>query len=285
MNERFHEFMLMLPVTLLTFHGFKNINLSNIEILLNRCPNLINLDLSDGSRIQEHTEQLNLLLTNKKINLLKCQHIFHINLLLLSIHSMSSTLISLDIRHTNIDDQQFSTLCSTLTHLTTFLFYNYRPLTESNIVRSLKLLKNTLHNFDTNIHQFIRAHSTAYSYESIIDILSTCNHINNLRISCYVSISNKYIDQILNFLFQHQPSLPLIHLEVTGKISLEQLSLILSRFTSLKYLSFKYYKFNKIQIQSKPLQPLKFEYKNEQSITQLKYALINNKFHMSNTIV
>jgi hypothetical protein len=264
-DDSFDILISMLPATLLTLNGFDNLshNSPNIEIILERCPNLIEFDLSDPIREEYECDELNEFLSTNvhEFQLLKFQYNNYINLLIPSICFFSSTLISLDICNTPIDDEHFYLLCCSLVHLCTFEFCNESPLTISNIVCSLKLLKNTLQNFHTYVYSDGTT-ANQYSNESIIELLSTCTHINHLILFKYLNI-----DSILNFLFQHQLVLPLTHFEIDGEISMEQVSLILSTFTSLQYFSFQCK-----EISNKPL-----FYADEQSITQLKYALLNNQ--------
>jgi hypothetical protein len=261
-QQQFNLFLSNLPVTLLAFHDAFQLENKQVEIILQRCPLIAELTQINSSWKGDHHqyqyEKLHELLRNHQhLQTLKLEH-GSINLLLPSLYSIIN-LTELDISQTDIVDDEFQQICSTLKNIKIIKFKQCDKLTTTNIISSLKLLSSTLTYFHTDEFHF--------TTEQIIDLLFVCKQINNFEI---INTQNSYnISSILTYLFDTFHCLPFVDFCV-GSITKNELFTILSKCSLLQSFDFQ------CQLGSEHRMKRYF-YKNEQSIYQLKYLYLSSK--------
>jgi hypothetical protein len=249
-HEQLNLFLSNLPVSLLSLNGMDDLQAQQIEIILQRCPLLTELDLN-ALADQDNYDKLNQILLNNQT--LQTLHLIcrDLHLFLPSLCSLLS-LTNLNIGGTDIVDDDFHQLCSTLKNIKIIAFYRC-----TNIISSLKLLSSTLSYFSI---------SYEYSAEQLIDLFSTCTYIDNIGIlTTKLNIRN-----VLTYLFES--SLRLTHIKICNQIDLYDILHILSTYSSLCYFSFRCSSMLQLeQPQSKHYQT--YTYESQQAITQLKFKL------------
>jgi hypothetical protein len=135
------------------------------------------------------------------------------NALLMHISNFSSTLLSIDISNTNINDEQFQQLCSLLSSIQYINYDQCTQLTSTNCLLSLSACSNTLtklkfeRTFHNNMNEIIQISYISNLYVVYFDNISM-NHLVDFLLSSHLnitslSISNVHVNDLNNLLIQY----------------------------------------------------------------------------------